>query len=74
MGSRKSIASRNSFISDRTSNYNSANIHPVARCIWDNKLEVAKIAHGGGMRPRIKLPPGELLNVLKKAGIAINIH
>ena len=63
-----------SVVSDMTDNYNRATLMPIARLIWDKKLVITEIAQNSGMRPRLEVQPSELLSVLKKSGVFINIH
>ena len=60
--------------SDLTENYSKANLAPIARLIWEKKLVITEISQSSGMRPRLETQPSELLSVLKKSGIFINIH
>ena len=60
--------------SDYTSRYNLPSTLPFARMIWDKRVDVTKFSQEGGMRPRVICSPSELLSILKKAGVSINIH
>ena len=60
--------------SDYTSKYNLPSTLPFARMIWDKRVEVTKCSQEGGMRPRVLCSPSELLSILKRAGVFVNIH
>ncbi|CAG9333497.1 unnamed protein product [Blepharisma stoltei] len=70
----KKTNGKGSVASDFTANYNRNSIMPIVNLIWDKKLVIAELSGSGGMRPRVALIPSELLALLKKAGIQINIH
>jgi len=59
---------------DYTANYDADSVLPLLRKIWEKRLIVVEFGHKGGMRPRIKTTSSELLSLLKKAGIRINLH
>ena len=65
---------RSSIASDYTDNYNSFSLAPIARLIWDKKLVISEMSQSTGMRPRLEVQPSEILSILKKSGIFINIH
>jgi Ca2+-binding EF-hand superfamily protein/nucleoid DNA-binding protein len=60
--------------SDYTGRYNSASTLPFARQIWEKRVEFTKHSQEGGMRPRVLCSASELLSILKKTGVNINIH
>lgn len=60
--------------SDYTGKYNKTSTIPLARKIWDKRVEFTKASQDGGMRPRVICTPSELLTILKKASVSINIH
>ena len=60
--------------SDYTSKYNLSSTIPFAKLIWGKRVEFTKCSQEGGMRPRVVCSPSELLSILKKAGVYINIH
>ena len=60
--------------SDFTDNYSRASVVPLARKIWDSKVALTDLAHKGGMRPRIKTTASELLSLLKRGNLNVNIH
>jgi Ca2+-binding EF-hand superfamily protein len=60
--------------SDFTDNYSRASVVPLARKLWDCKVALTDLAQKGGMRPRIKTSASELLGLLKKAHLNVNIH
>ena len=60
--------------SDFTDNYSRASVVPLARKLWDCKVTLTDLAQKGGMRPRIKTTASELLALLKKASLNVNIH
>lgn len=60
--------------SDLTSFYGTENLYPLAKKVWEKKLVLASVAQQGGMKPRVALAPSELLSLLKKSGVNINIH
>ena len=66
--------SRSSVVSDLTENYSKSNLAPIAKLIWEKKLVITEMSQVSGMRPRIDVQPSELLTVLKKSGVFINIH
>lgn len=59
---------------DYTANYDANSVLPLLRKIWEKRLIVVEFGHKGGMRPRIKTSSSELLSLLKKAGIRVNLH
>lgn len=63
-----------SVYSDLTVNYSRSNLGPIAKLIWDKKLVITEISQASGMRPRLDIQPSELLVILKKSGVFINIH
>ena len=72
--SRNRKLQNGSQFSDLTENYSKASLAPIARLIWEKKLVISEISQSSGMRPRLETQPSELLSVLKKSGIFINIH
>lgn len=76
IGREKSLknSSQISVVSDVTENYNRYTLVPIAKLIWDKKLVITEMSQSAGMRPRIEVQPSELLSVLKKSGVFINIH
>jgi Ca2+-binding EF-hand superfamily protein len=69
-----SSKSHKSIASDLTANYDAVTLIPFARSIWEKKLAITAASTKGGMAARVKLQPGELLKVLKQAGVTGNIH
>ena len=63
-----------SFHSDMTANYSRTAIVPLARKVWDCKGTLTALAQRGGMRPRVKGTASELLSLLKRANLNVNIH
>lgn len=70
----KKTVAKASAASDITANYDRSAIIPIASLIWDKKLVIIELSESNGMRPRVALIPSELLTLLKKSGIHINIH
>lgn len=66
--------SQYSILSDITDNYNKTNLSPIAKLIWEKKLVITEMSQASGMRPRLETQPSELLTILKKSGVFINIH
>lgn len=60
--------------SDYTGKYNRNSTIPLAKKIWEKRVEFTKYSQEGGMRPRVICSPSELLSILKKAAVSINIH
>lgn len=60
--------------SDITANYNHTSVVPLAKKIWEKRLEITKYSQEGGMRPRVICTASELLSLLKKSAVALNIH
>jgi Ca2+-binding EF-hand superfamily protein len=71
---RNLFGSKSSVVSDLTENYSKDNLAPIAQLIWEKKLVITEMSQASGMRPRIEIQPSELLSVLKKSGVFINIH
>ncbi|CAG9315143.1 unnamed protein product [Blepharisma stoltei] len=74
MNAPKVHQSKVSVASDLTANYDRFAVIPIAQLIWDKKLVITSLSQSGGMRPRVSQSPSELLSIMKKAGITINIH
>ncbi|OMJ89166.1 hypothetical protein SteCoe_8712 [Stentor coeruleus] len=72
--SKPKISSSDSIYSDRTENYSLSSLIPIAKLIWEKKLVLTEMSQGTGMRPRLEIQPSELLAILKKSGVFINIH
>lgn len=70
----KTIRSKVSVVSDVTANYDRFAVIPLAHLIWDKKLVITSLSQSGGMRPRVAQSASELLSLMKKSGITINIH
>ena len=60
--------------SDATVNYPRTALMPFIRKIWEKKLIITEFSQKGGMRPRVKTTSSELLAVLKKSGLKVNLH
>ena len=73
-GGKSKFSSQVTVASDVTENYNKFTLAPIAKLIWEKKLVITEISQNSGMRPRIEVQPSELLVVLKKSGVFINIH
>lgn len=63
-----------SFHSDITANYSRTAIVPLARQVWHCKGTLTDLAQRGGMRPRVRGTASELLSLLKRANVNVNIH
>lgn len=74
IGRLKTPQQPGSFHSDITANYTRTAIAPLARKIWDCKVTLTDLAQRGGMRPRVKGSASELLSLLKRANLNVNIH
>jgi Ca2+-binding EF-hand superfamily protein len=71
---KSKITSQSSIVSDMTDNYNKVSLYPIAKLIWEKKLVITEMSQGSGMRPRLEMQPSELLSILKRSGVYINIH
>lgn len=60
--------------SDYTARYSKSSIVPFAKMIWSKRLEFTKSSQEGGMRPRVTCSASELLTILKRSDISLNIH
>ncbi|OMJ84015.1 hypothetical protein SteCoe_14938 [Stentor coeruleus] len=60
--------------SDITANYNRISVIPLAKKIWEKRFEITKYSQEGGMRPRVICTASELLSLLKKSAVVLNIH
>ena len=60
--------------SDYTAKYSKSSILPFARKIWGKRLEFTKSSQEGGMRPRVICSASELLSILKRSEVSLNIH
>ena len=66
--------SAGTIFTDFTANYNKASVMPFAKEIWKHKVNVMEESKTKGMRPGVPIAPTQLLSVLRKAGLALNIH
>ncbi|CAG9314254.1 unnamed protein product [Blepharisma stoltei] len=60
--------------SDITDDYTGPSLALFAKIIWSKKLVFTQLAQQGGLRPRVKMSPSELLSLLKRSGVATNMH
>ncbi|OMJ86438.1 hypothetical protein SteCoe_12017 [Stentor coeruleus] len=68
------VSSNASIASDMTENYSRIALRPIAKLIWEKKLVITEMSQSSGMRPRLDIQPSELLGILKKSGVFVNIH
>lgn len=67
-------SSHRSVRSDATLDYPRAALMPFVHKIWEKKLIITEFSQKGGMRPRVKSTSSEVLSVLKKSGLKVNLH